>query len=273
MTTDDVAPSPVTTPEPPPVGRQPVLEAVGLTMTFGGVQALVDVNVAFNPGEICGLIGPNGAGKTTFFDCLTGVRQPTSGTIRYEGDDVTKRSATWRARHGMRRTFQRQQTFGWLPVEDNVLVALEWRGGGGGLFADLLALPTRRTREKARRERVQEVFELCGLTQLRKEPAANLPIGRARMVELARAVVDPPRVLLLDEPTSGLEESEAENLAAVVQRLRQEEGCAVVLVEHDVPFVMRQCDRVVVLDLGRVIADGPPEEVRNNEAVRAAYLG
>jgi branched-chain amino acid transport system ATP-binding protein len=170
----------------------------------------------------------------------------------------------------MRRTFQRQQVFGWLPVEDNVLVALEWRGGGGGLAADLLALPSRRSRERERRDRVDEVLERCGLEALRLEPAANLPIGQARMVELARAVVDRPKVLLLDEPTSGLEESEVENLA---RRLCEEEECAVVLVEHDVGFVMRECHRVVVLNLGSIIANDVPEVVRADPAVREAYLG
>ncbi|HEY6623233.1 MAG TPA: ABC transporter ATP-binding protein [Acidimicrobiales bacterium] len=251
----------------------PVLEARQVTMTFGGVQALSDVNASFAGGELCGLIGPNGAGKTTLFDCLTGIRRPTAGSIHFDGADVTGRSATWCARQGIRRTFQRQQIFGWLPVEDNVLVALEWQGGGGGMVADLLSLPTRRSRERTRRSRVDEVLELCGLEMLRDQPAANLPIGRARMVELARAVVDRPRVLLLDEPTSGLEESEVENLAVVVRRLCQEEGCAIVLVEHDVGFVMRECHRVIVLNLGGVIADGTPEVVRADEAVRSAYLG
>jgi branched-chain amino acid transport system ATP-binding protein len=158
-------------------------------------------------------------------------------------------------------------------VEDNLLVALEWRGGGGGFAADLVSLPARRGREKERRQRADRVLELCGLADLRDMPAANLPIGRARMVEMARAVIDHPRVLLLDEPTSGLEEAEMDNLGAVLQRVRNEEGCTVVLVEHDVGFVMRQCDRIVVLNLGQIIADGTPEDVRNDAAVRAAYLG
>jgi branched-chain amino acid transport system ATP-binding protein len=244
-----------------------------MTVTFGGVRALSDVSAAFYQDEVCGLIGPNGAGKTTYFDCLSGVRTPTSGTVSYEGTDISGRSATWRARRGIRRTFQRQQTFGWLTVEENLLVALEWRGGGGGLAADLMRLPTRRARENERRARAEHVLDLCGIADLRKEPAANLPIGRARMVEMARAVVDRPRVLLLDEPTSGLEEAETENLGEVMQRVRREEGCAVVLVEHDVGFVMRQCDRIVVLNLGAVIADDVPDVVRNDAAVGAAYLG
>jgi branched-chain amino acid transport system ATP-binding protein len=257
----------------PGEGRRPVLQARDVVVSFGGVRALDGVSVDFYPGEVCGLIGPNGAGKTTLFDCLSGVRAPTAGSIMLDQHDVTTRSATWRARHEIRRTFQRQQTFGWLSVEDNLIVAVEWRGGGGGVAADLLSLPARRRRERERRERADWVLEICGISELRAMPAANLPIGRARMVEMARAVIDHPRVLLLDEPTSGLEETEMENLGAVIQRLRTEEGCAVVLVEHDVAFVMRQTDRIVVLNLGKVIADGSPEAVRGDPAVSAAYLG
>jgi ABC-type branched-subunit amino acid transport system ATPase component len=165
------------------------------------------------------------------------------------------------------------QTFGWLSVEDNVLSALEWRGGGGGFAADLVSFPTRRRRERQRRVQVGEVLDRCGLTAVAKEPAASLPIGLARMLEVARAVVDPPTVLLLDEPTSGLDETEAARLGELLQSIRAEGSCAVLLVEHDVGFVMRQCDRIVVLDLGRVLAVGGPSEIQANAAVRAAYLG
>jgi branched-chain amino acid transport system ATP-binding protein len=173
----------------------------------------------------------------------------------------------------MRRTFQRVQTFGWLSVEDNVLTALEWRGGGGGILADLVAFPTRRRHERARRVRVSEVLELCGLSAVAKDPAGALPIGLARMVEVARAIADEPKVLLLDEPTSGLEVGEADRLGDLIQAIRKDEACAVVLVEHDVGFVMRQCDRIVVLDLGRVLAAGTPPEIQANAEVRTAYLG
>ena len=249
------------------------LLADGVSVRFGGVMALSDVTIDARAGEVVGLIGPNGAGKTTLFDVLSGIRSPTTGRIVYEGDDVTRRSPTWRSRHGIRRTFQRQQMFGWLSVEDNVLVALEWRGGGGGLLADLAGLPTRRRRERERRSRTDEVLELCGLLELRQQPAGKLPIGRARMVEMARAIVDEPRVLLLDEPTSGLEESETRSLGESVQRVCKERGCAVVLVEHDVGFVMKHCDRIVVLNLGKVIAEGTPEEIREDALVQEAYLG
>jgi branched-chain amino acid transport system ATP-binding protein len=250
-----------------------VLRAINVSVRFGGVRALSNVSLDARRREVLGLIGPNGAGKTTLFDVLSGIRPPSSGRISLGDVDITRRSSTWRSRHGIKRTFQRQQTFGWLTVEENVLVALEWHGGGGGLIADIAALPTRRRRERARRHRADEVLEVCGLGDVRDEPAGKLPIGRARMVEMARAIVDGPRVLLLDEPTSGLEETEMVSLGNAMQQVCREEGCAVVLVEHDVGFVMGQCDRVVVLNLGEIIASGTPDEVRNEPAVVAAYLG
>jgi branched-chain amino acid transport system ATP-binding protein len=249
------------------------LELSDVTVRFGGIVALSDVTVSAERGEVLGLIGPNGAGKTTLFDVISGVRAPDNGRVLLDGRDITTASAVMRARRGLRRTFQRVQTFGWLSVEDNVLAALEWRGGGGGMLADLVALPTRRHHERERRVRVAEVLERCGLTAVAKEPAAALPIGLGRMVEVARAVVDPPTVLLLDEPTSGLEQAESDRLGELIQSIRAEGTCAVVLVEHDVGFVMRQCQRIVVLDLGRVLAVGSPQEIQANVEVRAAYLG
>jgi ABC-type branched-subunit amino acid transport system ATPase component len=244
-----------------------------ITVRFGGIVALSEVSFTVGRGEILGLIGPNGAGKTTLFDVVSGVRAPDQGRVELDGTDVTNLSAVARARRGMRRTFQRVQTFGWLSVEDNVLAALEWRGGGGGMLADLVSFPTRRRHERARRARVAEVLEQCGLTSVARDPSGALPIGLARMVEVARAIVDVPKVLMLDEPTSGLEEGEVDRLGELIQLIRKDEACAVVLVEHDVGFVMRQCDRIVVLDLGRVLASGTPKEIQANVEVRAAYLG
>jgi len=253
--------------------RTALLEARKVTVRFGGVTAVNDVTAAFYSGEVCGLIGPNGAGKTTLFDTISGIRTPTKGQVVYDGVDVTSRSVTWRARNGIRRTFQRQQTFGWLSVEDNVMTALEWRGGGGGLVADMLRAPTRLRFEQTRRKRVAEVLELCGIADIAHVPAARLPLGKARTAEMARAIVDHPRVLLLDEPTSGLEESEVENFGQTIHAVRAEEGCAVVLIEHDVGFVMRHSDRVIALNLGAVLADAAPDAVRNDPAVAAAYFG
>ncbi|WP_329097597.1 ABC transporter ATP-binding protein [Streptomyces sp. NBC_01439] len=250
-----------------------VLEARGVGVRFGGVRALAGVDLGVRAGEVCGLIGPNGAGKTTLFDVLSGIRRPDQGRMLLDGVDVTRRSPVWRARHGIRRTFQRQQLFGQLSVADNVLVAQEWQGGGGGPAADLLALPARRARERERRARGQRVLADCGIGALGASYAGGLPVGQARMVELARAVADPPRVLLLDEPASGMSAPERGRLAEVVRALAEREGCAVLLVEHNVAFVMELCARVVVLDLGTVLAEGTAAEVRANPLVREAYLG
>jgi branched-chain amino acid transport system ATP-binding protein len=250
-----------------------VLELDHIGVRFGGVIGLDGVSLRVSEGEVCGLIGPNGAGKTTLFDVISGMRTPQEGSVTMDGVNVTGLSAAKRAREGIRRTFQRVQTFGWLSVEDNLLTALEWRGGGGGLIADLLALPSRRRPERQRRERVDHVLELCGLTEIRKAAAGSLPIGQARMVEFGRAIIETPRLLLLDEPTSGLEEAEVDRLAQSMRALLGEHPCAVILVEHDMHFVMAECSPIVVLDQGRVLCSGSPEEVRTNQEVQTAYLG
>ncbi|MFB7938371.1 ABC transporter ATP-binding protein [Streptomyces sp. NPDC056049] len=240
---------------------RPLLHASGIDVRFGGVHALRDVTVSVRTGEICGLIGPNGAGKTTLFDVLSGMRRPDGGEIVYDGTVITRRSPVWRARHGIRRTFQRQQLFGQLTVADNLVVARDWRGG------------LRPAGARGHRERAAAVLDACGLDALAGSYAGGLPVGQARMVELARALADPPRVLLLDEPASGTTVEERRLLAAVIRRTAEEQDCAVLLVEHNVAFVMELCSRVVVLDLGEVLAEGTPAEVHAHPAVREAYLG
>jgi branched-chain amino acid transport system ATP-binding protein len=252
---------------------EPQLRLDGISVRFGGITALDQVSMDAHAGEVLGIIGPNGAGKTTLFDVVSGIRAPNEGRVVLAGRDLTRVSASGRARRGLRRTFQRVQTFGWLSVEDNVLAALEWRGGGGGFLGDLVYAPTRKRHERDRRARVEEVLDRCGLLPVRKELAGSLPIGVARMVEFARAVADPPELLLLDEPASGLDETEVRRLGAEIQAVRAEAGCAVLLVEHNAGFVMEQSDRVVVLNLGQVLAAGSPAEVQRNQAVRDAYLG
>jgi branched-chain amino acid transport system ATP-binding protein len=256
-----------------PERSQAVLALEDVGVRFGGISALSGVSLTVAEGAVWGLIGPNGAGKTTLFDVISGVRKPNEGRVWFRSANATHASAVSRARRGLRRTFQRVQTFGWLSVEDNVLAAMEWRGGGGGTLADIARFPTRRVRERARRERVGEVLEQCGLTAVRADSVGSLPIGLARMVEFARAIVDEPTLLLLDEPTSGLDEREAERLVEQLQFLRSTSTCSVILVEHDMGFVMEQCERIAVLELGQVIATGSPKEIQENPLVRAAYLG
>ncbi|MGE0141005.1 MAG: ABC transporter ATP-binding protein [Ilumatobacteraceae bacterium] len=254
------------------VEAQPVLALDDIVVQFGGIRAVDGASMRVRPGTVRGLIGPNGAGKTTLFDVISGLRRPNSGTVQMSGTDVTAWSPTKRARHGVRRTFQRVQVFGRLSVADNLLVALEHHGGGGGLPADFLAWPPRRRHERERRERAAEMAEMCGLSAVIDQPAASLPIGLARQVELARALIDRPKLLLLDEPTSGLDETEWLRLGGLIRQVSNEHSCAIVLVEHNVPFVMDHCEQITVLELGRVIADGSPDEVRADPAVRAAYF-
>ncbi len=255
-------------------GGEPARVCVdAVSQRFGGVRALTSVSLEVPSGELLGVIGPNGAGKTTLFDIIAGARRPTDGRVLFDGKDITRAPAWKRARLGIRRTFQRQQPIGWLSVEDNVLAALDCEGGGGGVAADLIAAPWRRRLEVRRRQRVAQVLEVCGIGPVAGHHAAALSIGEARRLELARAIVAEPSLLLLDEPTSGLAEPEVEVFASIVRALRDETSCAVVLIEHDVPFVMSLCDRVVVMDEGRVLTSGPPEEITADVAVREAYLG
>lgn len=267
MTTATTTSAP-SSPAPPEL-----LRASGLGVRYGGVHALREVDITLAAGELCGVIGPNGAGKTTLFDVISGHRSPTSGTLALDGHEITDRSSVWRALHGMRRTFQRQQVFGALTVEDNLLAAQDWRRSDGGLLADVLGLRLGRRHRRERRERARHILEVCGLTEVATVAAGRLPIGTARIVELARAVVDEPRVLLLDEPSSGLGHRDTEDMAQIISQLRDETGCGVLLVEHDMAFVMNLCERIVVLDLGAVLAEGTPAEVQSHDEVRAAYLG
>ena len=262
---------PITAGPTPPLRAGLKVEGVGVS--FSGVVALRGVSLEVQRGEVLGLIGPNGAGKTTLFDVVSGLRPPESGSIFFDGNDITRHSAVARSRAGIRRTFQRQQVFGRLTVEENLLTATEWHGGGGGILADLVAFPPRKRIERRRREAVNNVLAMCGLEPFRKTMAGSLPIGTARMVELGRALAESPSLLLLDEPTSGLGGAEVEHLSEVIRRLRAELSCAILLVEHDITFVMSHCDRIVVLQLGEVLAGGTPSEIQANQEVRNAYLG
>lgn len=237
-----------------------LLETTGLTVRFGGHVAVNDVNVAVEAGTIVGLIGPNGAGKTTMFNAIGGLQDVSGGRVTLAGRNVTDVAPHERARLGLARTFQRLELFGSLTARENVLVGAEARrrwGSDGGL--------------KPRKE-TDQLLERVGLTDVARERADSLPTGTARLVELARAIATRPKLLLLDEPASGQDEGETERFAEVLQQLR-DDGMAILLVEHDVPLVMRLCSHIVVLDFGQVLASGSPDAIQSDKAVLDAYLG
>jgi branched-chain amino acid transport system ATP-binding protein len=247
-----------------------LLEAVGVSKRFGGVMALHDVSIDVAEGEAVGLVGPNGAGKTTFFNCLLGLLHPDRGRITFEGTDLTRLSVHRRARLGIGRTFQRVELFGGLTVGEHLLIAARARDRRGGLLSDLVG----RGRPGAEEQRqVAAVLELVGLAGTTDQPVEALSLGHARLVELGRALITEPRLLLLDEPSSGLDRVESLALAAVLRSTQDERHTAIVLVEHDLEMVRRVVSRLFVLDSGAVLAAGPVEEVLGEERVRRAYLG
>jgi branched-chain amino acid transport system ATP-binding protein len=233
-----------------------ILEVREVSVHFGGNMAVDAVSLDVDEGAIAGLIGPNGAGKTTTFNVITGLQPPTRGTIRLDGTDITALSAHKRARAGMARTFQRLELFGSLSVRDNVRTAAELRVRSG-------ADPVQRT---------DALLDRVGLGDLADQRADSLSTGSARLVELARALACEPRVLLLDEPASGLDEAETEAFAATLLDLAGD-GLGILIVEHDVPLVMRLCAQITVLNFGEVLATGTPAEIAANADVVDAYLG
>ena len=247
-----------------------LLEADGVCKRFGGVMALDDVSIDVGAGEAVGLVGPNGAGKTTLFNCLLGLLRPDGGRVMFKGRDLTRMSIHRRARLGIGRTFQRVELFGGLTVGEHLLIAERAHSGRGGLLADMVGggRPT-----DGERERVAVMLDLVGLGGMADVPVEALSLGHARLLELARALITEPDMLLLDEPSSGLDRVEALALAAVLKSTQQERQTAVLLVEHDLEMVRRVVSRLFVLDFGSVLAAGPVEEVLGDDRVRHAYLG
>jgi ABC-type branched-subunit amino acid transport system ATPase component len=249
------------------------LEVRDVMVRFGGLRALDGVSVSVPPRSIVGLIGPNGAGKTTLFDCVTGTVEADRGRVALFGADVTGWPVHRRARLGVGRTFQRLELFGSLSVREHLVLAVESDARRGGVFSDLLALPDSVETRADAEELADSVLQEVGIAHLAEVPAGDLPIGLARMVELARALALYPRLLLLDEPSSGLSEAQTRRLAELIRRSRDERGRSVLLVEHDMGFVLGLCDLVYVLDFGRLLAHGTPAEIQASPEVRAAYLG
>ena len=247
-----------------------LLETAGLTKRFGSVAALFEVSLRLDAGETVGVIGPNGAGKTTLFDCILGVLQPDAGSVWFEGTRIDRLPVFRRSLLGIGRTFQRLELFSGMTPREHLLVTERARGAQGALRKDVLGmgLPTPDEKRQA-----ADLLDLVGLTDVADAPVESLSLGRSRLVELARALVGPPKLLLLDEPSSGLDDAERATLVSVLGRLGRTRDVAVVVVEHDLDLVGALVERLVVLDVGRVIADGPVEAVLADTAVRRAYLG
>ena len=249
-----------------------LLEVRGLSKAFRGLQALDGYALDLRPLAIHGVIGPNGAGKTTLFHLLSGFLRPSSGTIQFDGLDITGSPAYRVARLGIGRTFQNIRLFGELSVLENVMVAMQ-RPARTSLVATLLSAPSFRRRERELDAEAMGVLELVGIAQHRDRLARSLPYGDQRRLEIARAVGLRPRVLQLDEPNAGMNPSETRDLLGLIRRLRDELRITIVLVAHDIPLVMGLCDRIQVLNYGKLIAEGDPAAVRSNPDVIAAYLG
>jgi ABC-type branched-subunit amino acid transport system ATPase component len=249
-----------------------LLSAEDVTVRFGGIVALDGVSLRAAEGSIVGLVGPNGAGKTTLFGVLSGLVRPRSGRVLLRGVDVTRASPQRRSRLGLARTFQRIELFTELTVREHLVVAHRaHERRDRRLLVDLAGLGARPSPRE--REVVDGLLDLLGLASPADRPAALLPLGTGRLVEVARALATEPAVVLLDEPTSGLDTQEAERLAIALERTRADLGVAVVLVEHNVDFVLELAEHVTVLDFGKVIAVGTPSAIRASEAVQAAYFG
>ncbi len=247
-----------------------VLKTTGVTKRFSGISALDAVSIDISAGERVGLIGPNGAGKTTFFNCVLGVIDIDDGTVELGGRDVTGLRVNKRARLGIGRTFQRIELFPDSTVRDHLFIAERVRRGDGRLWKDFLGLGRPRADELAR---CDEILELLGLGALANEPIERLSLGQCRLVEVGRAIMTQPKVLLLDEPSSGLDRAETTKLAMTLQEVQAEQGFAILLVEHDVELVSSFTSRSYVLDFGRLIIEGPTKEVLASREVRTAYLG
>jgi branched-chain amino acid transport system ATP-binding protein len=247
-----------------------LLDAVDVSRRFGGVSALNGVTLHADEAEIVGLIGPNGAGKSTFFDCIYGTIRPNSGRITFAGRDLSLQPEYRRSRLGLGRTFQRIELFPGMTACDHLLVAGRSQQRDGGVLRDLAG---RGRITQAERDEALGVLEMLGIADEAERPIEALSLGHGRLVELGRALMTKPRLLLLDEPSSGLDRAETTAMVDVLRLVRERHHTAIVLVEHDVEMVAEVTERVYVLDIGRLIAEGPTNDVLDDPIVRQAYLG
>jgi branched-chain amino acid transport system ATP-binding protein len=254
----------------PSTTRAPLLAATGISKQFGGIHALFEVSIDVGRGEAVGIVGPNGAGKTTLFNCLLGLEDLDAGTVVFDGVRIDRLPVWKRSRMGIGRTYQRIELFQGMTVADHLLVAEQAKAGTFRLWRDLLHRggPT-----PAELGHVEEVLDLLGLTELADRPVEGLGLGHARLVELGRAMMGSPQLLMLDEPSSGLDVADTERLAAILGNVRAARGTSVILVEHDLHLVETAVDRLYVLNFGRMLASGPVDEVMARPDVRLAYLG
>jgi branched-chain amino acid transport system ATP-binding protein len=242
------------------------------SVDFGGIHALKDVSFALETGSIVGLIGPNGAGKSTLLNCISGITRPTRGRIQLDGTLLSSLSASSVARCGIGRVFQQPELVADLSVHDNLLIAchgsLDY-----GLVSELLRLPNVQQQERNAADRVTEVLARLGIADSADNMVRSLPYGHRKLIDLGRALLMDISILLLDEPIAGLNDTEILRLGEILLGLRREFGLGILVVEHNMPFVSRICDRLVVLDLGQLIANGPPAEVLSDPKVMSSYLG
>jgi branched-chain amino acid transport system ATP-binding protein len=250
----------------------PLLQADGVWLSFGGVHALSGVSFELRRGETLGLIGPNGAGKTTLFNCITGVIPGYRGRIYYDDRNLRHLKPHQRARLGIARTFQNLELFDELSALDNLLLPLD-AFSRRGVIGDLLRLPTTVVEERKAQEKARSILHFIDLGDYADTPAGDLPVGLQRRLEIGRALCLEPRLLLLDEPGAGLDARETADLARLLIAVRARFKISMLVVDHDMALIMRVCHRIYVLDSGQIIAEGRPEEIRDNPDVVRAYLG